>query len=340
MKGCVSIRHLFNRTVGFLVVILTGLVHTVSLKADPQPKAALIVVVGAPGEEDYGPVFEESAGRWKAAGEQAGAELVVVEKAAGDQPSARVQLQQALEAAAGSPADLWLIFIGHGTFDGREARFNLYGPDVTATELSGWLQPLQRRVVLFQGASASAPFINRLSAPDRIIITATRSGAEQNYARFGRNAADALLATQTDIDQDGQNSALEVFLAAARRTADWYEAEGRLATEHPLIDDNGDGRGTPADWFTGLRVTKETRDNALADGIRANQVHLVRSAFEARLTPEQRRWRDDRELEIAGLRKRKDSMPETDYFAQLEAKLLELSRFYDRLEKSEPAPDQ
>ncbi len=293
----------------------------------------LIVVVGAPGEEDYAEIFKESATAWLQAARTAQARATEI-VAEANQPHSRERLRTALLSATNSPADLWLAFIGHGTFDGKEAKFNLPGPDVSATELAEWLKPLQRRVVIFQGASASAPFINRLSGTNRTIVTATRSGSEQNYARFGINAANALTNILSDIDQDGQNSALEVFLAAARMTAEWYKTEGRLATEHPLIDDNGDGRGTPADWFQGLRVVKKSTDGSLADGLRANQVFLVPSEFEARLSVEQRQWRDAKEIEVARLRERKATMPEAEYLSALEQLLLELSRFYREIEQA------
>lgn len=309
----------------------------VSASSATNSSPALLVVVGAPGEEDYADVFKESAAAWLEAAGKAGAEATEIVSEPG-QPDSRERLQAALLSATNSPADLWLAFVGHGTFDGQEAKFNLPGPDVSATELSAWLKPLSRRVIIFQGASASAPFINRLSASNRIIVTATRSGAEQNYARFGINAANALTNTLTDVDQDGQNSALEVFLAAARLTSEWYKSENRLATEHPLIDDNGDGRGTPADWFQGLRVVRKSTDGSLADGLRANQVFLVPSAFEASLTLEQRQWRDAKEIELARLRERKASMPGADYLAALEKLLLELAHFYRELEQPGSRP--
>ena len=306
------------------------LAPTALFAASPPP--SLIVIVGAPGEEDYANVFKESAAAWLAAARSAKTDAVAI-VAEPDKPDSRERLHSVLLAATNSPADLWLAFVGHGTFNGKEAKFNLPGPDISATELSEWLKPLKRRVILLQGASASGPFINRLSASNRIIITATRSGSEQNYARFGINAANALTNSLSDVDQDGQNSALEVFLAASRMTTEWYKSEGRIATEHPLIDDNGDGRGTPADWFQGLRVVKKSTDGALADGLRANQVFIVPSEFEASLTVEQRQWRDAKEIEIARLRDRKASIQEADYLAALEKLLLELSRFYGELEK-------
>jgi hypothetical protein len=296
---------------------------------------SLFVIVGAPGEEQYDEVFQTSAARWKTSGTIAGADVRVFNGEPADGGSDRERLQTALTNAAGSTADLWLVFIGHGTFDNKLAKFNLHGPDVSAGELSEWLKPLKRRIVIIQGASASAPFINQLSAPGRVLITATRSGSEQNYTRFGKFAADALASPQSDIDQDEQNSALEIFLAAARMTEEWYKTEGRLATEHPLIDDNGDGRGTPAAWFNGLQVKTQSKDGAIADGIRANQVHLIRSEFETRLTDEQRQWRDEKELELARLRDRKKTLKEADYLQELEAILIELATFYDGIERQE-----
>ena len=40
------------------------------------------------------------------------------------------------EKIAESHEPLWIVLIGHGTYDGREAKFNLRGPDVTDLELS------------------------------------------------------------------------------------------------------------------------------------------------------------------------------------------------------------
>ena len=37
---------------------------------------------------------------------------------------------------AQSAEELWIVFIGHGTFDGRSAKFNLRGPDISADELA------------------------------------------------------------------------------------------------------------------------------------------------------------------------------------------------------------
>ena len=86
-----------------------------------------------------------------------------------------------------------------------------------------------------------------------------------------------------DLDKDGQVSLLEAFLTAASRVREFYRAEARLATEHPLIDDTGDKLGSPADWFRGVRATTRAKDGAAADGLRAHQWHLVPSDRERAL---------------------------------------------------------
>ena len=114
----------------------------------------------------------------------------------GDSPgdvSDRERLQTLLskESKTATTA-LWLVFIGHGTFDGQSAKFNLRGPDVTAAMLNEWLTPFERTVAVIDCSSSSAPFINRLSHPGRIVLTATKSGYEMNFARFGEYLATAI----------------------------------------------------------------------------------------------------------------------------------------------------
>jgi len=229
---------------------------------------------------------------------------------------------------------LWLIFIGHGTFDGKEAKFNLRGPDISADELAAWLKPFHRPLAVINCASSSSPFINKLSAAGRVVVTATRSGYEQNYARFGQFIAEAIADPAADLDKDEQTSLLEAFVMASRRVKEFYDAEGRLATEHALLDDNGDGLGTPADFFRGVRAVKKPAEGATVDGLRAHQLHLVRSERELRMPPEVRLRRDELELALARLRDSKASFEEDEYYRRLENLMLELARFYS--ERGEP----
>lgn len=294
----------------------------------PQP-ATVIVVVGAAGETEYAEAFATSAEQWTKTAAKAGAKLVRIGLEASGGTSDRERLQQALltEVKEG-PAELWLVLLGHGTFDGREAKFNLRGPDLAAPELAEWLKPFKRPLAIIDTSSSSAPFLAKLSGANRAIVTSTRSGHEQNFARFGRFFTEAAGDPASDLDKDGQVSLLEAFLSGARRTAEFYKTEQRLATEHALLDDNGDGLGTPAEWFRGVRATKQARDGASLDGTRAHQFHLVRSTEENQLSPDLRAKRDALELAIARLREGKAKLAGDEYYARLEKILLDLARIY------------
>jgi hypothetical protein len=305
-----------------------------------RTRQSVIVVVGAAGADEYKTPFAEWAQRWSDAAAKAGAKVTVIGAEADVEDGAsnsddRARLQEALTELAGNGgADanvVWLVLIGHGSFDGQTAKFNLRGPDVSAADLKEWLAPIQAPLAVVNCASASAPFLNEISGPERVVITATKSGHELNFARFGEYLAAAIDDPRADLDKDDQTSLLEAYLTACRDVAEFYAGEQRLATEHALLDDNGDGLGTPAAWFRGIRATQRANDGAALDGLRAHQFHLVPSDREAGMPADVRARRDELELELAALRDRKAELDEDAYYAQLEPLLVELARLYSSL---------
>ena len=144
------------------------------------------------------------------------------------------------------------MLIGHGSFDGRESKFNLPGPDMAAADFNLLLKRLPtKQVVLVNATSASGPFIDGLSAPGRTIVTATRSGAEHFTTLFGGFFIDALTSEAADADKNKRVSVLEAFKFAKTEVARAYEREGLLATEHALLDDDGDKEGSADPSNTG-----------------------------------------------------------------------------------------
>ena len=288
----------------------------------------VVVVIGAAGEAEYGSNFLHQASLWEKACAQAGSKCLIIGRDSEPATNDYTTLKETLAAQNKDSSDqLWLVLIGHGAFDGKEARFNLRGPDVSASDLALWLQPFRRPLAIIDTASSSAPFLNKLSATNRVIITATRSGYEQNYARFGSYFAELLLDPAADLDKDRQVSLLEAFLVASRRTMEFYKGEGRLVTEHALLDDNGDGLGTPAEWFQGLRAVKKAKDKGDVDGLLARYFCLVPNDAERRLTSEQRARRDTLERQVLLYREKKASVAEDEYYQELERLLLQLARF-------------
>lgn len=150
-------------------------------------RAKVIVVVGAPGEDEYATVFAQQVEAWNKVCAQAGAKPIVIGAEVNDATSDRDRVKLALEAETKTGADeLWIVLVGHGTFNGKEAKFNLRGLDLAATDLAEWLKPFQRPLAIIDTASASAPFLSKLAGKGRVVVSSTRSGNEQNYARFGK----------------------------------------------------------------------------------------------------------------------------------------------------------
>jgi len=324
-------------------ICCAGLAPRCPAASETAANSTVLIVVGAAGEEEYGKHFAEWAAAWDGACARAGTSHRSIGLTTNQPAADREQLREVLanEPKEGG-GELWLVLLGHGTYDGKEAKFNLRGPDVSSADLGEWLKPFRRPIAVIDAASASAPFINKLSATNRVILAATRSGAEINYARFGKFLSEGIADPTADLDKDGQTSLLEAFLTASRRVAEYYAGEGRMVTEHALLDDNGDGLGTPADWFRGTRAVKAARDGAPLDGFRAHQFHLVQSEAERRLPPEARARRDELEISIAALRSRKAQLGEDNYYQQLEILLLEMARLHEPVAKpaagSTPSP--
>jgi hypothetical protein len=161
--------------------------------------------------------------------------------------STREEIDKALTAFAktAAPEDVvYVVLFGHGSFDGQTARFNLPGPDMTAADFNTQLKKLRTRNIVFVNtASSSGPFVEELSAPGRTIITATRSGAQQFTTLFGGYFVEAFSTEGADSDKNRRLSMLEAYAYAKTEVARAYEQQGLLATEHALLDDNGDKKG-------------------------------------------------------------------------------------------------
>jgi hypothetical protein len=288
------------------------------------------VVVGAVGDPAYADGYAKAAQIWQDDCKQAGAACTVIglDPPKDNGPTDRDALKNWITTLdPTSAAPVWLVYLGHGTFDGKDARLNLRGPDVTAAELADWLKTLQRRLIFIDGSSCSSPFIPALAGPNRIIITATQSEHEVDYARFGEYFAAAVADPAADIDQEGQTSVLAAFVTASQRVQDFYSENDRMATEHALLNDNGSKQGTPADWFHGTRLIKQPKAGA-ASGDLARLVALIPSAQERALTDDQLRQRDQLEQDLAKLRTQKAQMAEADYYAALEKIFRQLAAIY------------
>lgn len=212
---------------------------------------------------------------------------------------------------------LLVVLIGHGTADTEEAKFNLVGPDLSAAEWRELVRPIRGRVVFVNTSSASFPFLERLSGPRRVVITATDSIVQKFATIFPEYFIQALVDPGADIDKNGRVSIWEAFSAASLAVRQHYEQRGQLTTERALLDDNGDGVGREAGTPGG-------------DGSLASRIYLdAYSGPEAATDPvlvELLQRRAALEAEVDELRARKPLMPAADYAAEFERLMIDLAR--------------
>jgi hypothetical protein len=213
-----------------------------------------------------------------------------------------------------------LMLIGHGTFDGADYKFNIPGPDLSAAEIAKLMDRIstkQQAVVVMTSCSGGA--IPVLTHKGRVVITATKSGTERNVVVFTRYWIDALQNPAADTDKSASLSLLEAFKYADRKTAEYYEAQKLLATEHALLVDNGASSGV------------RSPGPANGQGLLASVFPLLKAQGETARTvgPEKQKLvakKEDLETQIDQLKYQKAAMDEADYKRQMSSLLLELAK--------------
>jgi hypothetical protein len=285
-----------------------------------------VVVAGLGGEPDYEQRFTAAAKDldrvFKASGETAHVFTLT-----GAQSTAS-QLRDTLSTVAHNAKpddDFVLILIGHGSFDGIEYKFNLVGPDLTGAQIAEMCNSIPaRRQLVVNTTSASGGSIPALERPGRAVIAATKSGTEKNATVFARYWVDALQDPAADTDKSDSISALEAFTYATRKTAEFYDSQKRLATEHAVFDDvghgdpvrqAGNGQGQLMSSLTVLRIgpALQASDNPAKRALLAKK--------------------EDLEQKIDSLKYRKAAMEPSDYKKQLTDALVQLAKVQEELDK-------
>jgi len=290
----------------------------------------LLIVVGLAGDPEHGELFR----KWGSTLVETASTRLGVPKAnitlLSDQEtpaspatgrSTREQVVKAfagLAAKAGEDDTVVIVLFGHGTFDGSVAKFNLPGPDMSPADFAPLLARLRsKRVVFVNTASASGPFVEALSGPGRIVLAATRTGAEKFATLFGGPFVDAFTAEAADTDRNGRVSILEAFEYARKQVAAEYQRDGLLQTEHAILDDNGDKEGSMEPGAQGK------------DGQVAALLSLGSTRAEAAPATEQLRTlyaeRQALERRIESLKLLKAGMDPDKYSAELEKLATELA---------------
>jgi hypothetical protein len=314
--------------------MLTALGMTVLLVSGRlEAQTQVIIVTGASGETQYAASFHAAASSLVDAlvakhgltpdditylGEDPARDKTRI-----DGKSSKQELTQAITRAAGrgrSGDRVLLVLIGHGSHAGSDSRFNLPGPDITAAELGIMLEPLRAmQVAVVNTASASGDFLAALSARNRVVVTATKSSHERNQTIFPQYFVAAFATAGADTDKDERVSLLEAFTYAKREVARAYETDSRLPTEHAMLDDDGDRRGS-------AEPDPRAGDGAVARrfiiGARTATAAVAGKGGDPALVLR----KEQLESQIEALRRRKETMTAAAYSTELERLLVDLAR--------------
>ena len=200
-----------------------------------------VTVAGLGGEPDYEQEFTSLATDLDRLLKASGSDAHVFTLDGNDATRARLTDVLGKIASQAKPDDDFvLILIGHGTYDGVEYKFNLVGPDISAVDLAALCDRIAaKRQLIVNTTSASGGSVPALEKRGRCVIAATKSGTEKNATVFARYWVEALHDPEADLDKNESVSALEAFQYATKKTAAFYDAQKRLATEHAVFDDTG-----------------------------------------------------------------------------------------------------
>ena len=291
-------------------VCVTGFVLLLLVTAMPgAAQTRVIVVAGLGGEPEYEDRFARQAKAFAtflrdttSPGDTAppGDTAAQIHVAVGAQARAQ-RVREALAEFAGQsgPADqLVFIYVGHGSFDGEEFRFNVPGPDFTAVDLADWLAQIPAWQLVVVASSSSGAVLESLAHPRRTLMTATRSGDQSNATVFARYLLEALESESADVDKDTRLSLAEVFGYAEAAVIAHYKGKNLMASEHPQLANAGH-------QFTLARLAPDPFANPGSAMVSDR--------------------RDVLEAQINALKSRKDSLDSADYFGQLQRLLLEIA---------------
>jgi hypothetical protein len=237
--------------------------------------------------------------------------------------STKVNIEHAiaqLSERAGPGDQIVLVLIGHGSGEGEDTKISIPGPDLSARDFAQLLARFPTQKVAFVDmTSASGDVLPVLSAPNRVIITATKSAFERNESHFAQFFVDALTRDVADVDKDGRVSLLEAFRYATAETKRAYETDTKLQTEHAQLDDMGLKTGVAdPDGRTGqgLLARRFFLDGGFTARGGANDTQLA-ALYKDKFVIEDR---------IDGLRRKKGTMTPDAYDDSLEVLLVDLAR--------------
>jgi len=272
----------------------------------------LLVITGVPGDEEHAQQFQKWATTFIETAKKKDSVADANVTFLAERRATREGVQKAFAdlAARVKPTDgVVVLLIGHGSFDGTRAAFNLPGPDLTVEEWATLVGKLPaQRVAFVNTSSSSGAFLPAMAGPGRVIVTATKTGGERNETQFPEFFVAAFGDNAADRDRNGHVSIAEAFEYAKMKVVQAFQQKGLLLTEHATMDDGGEGR-LAATMFLGIGRAEGTLAVDTSD-------------------PAMKKLVDEKDAidqQIAALKLKKGAIDEAQYDAQMEKLLTDLA---------------
>ena len=300
-----------------------------ALAGGARAESYYVTVAGLGGEPDYEQRFTQQAADLDRIFKAAGSAAHVFTLAGKEATRARLTSTLKGVASEAKPGDDFVLtLIGHGSYDGVEYKLNLPGPDIAATDLAHLCGKIaSRRQLIVNTTSASGGSVGVLARKGRAVIAATKSGTEKNAPVFARYWVEALQDARADMDKNESISALEAFQYASAKTAAFYDSQKRLATEHAVFTDTGNGAAA-------VRVaSKETGEGHLLANLALVRFGTERAAV---ANPAKRGLlakKEQLEARIDTLKYQRAAMSPQEYRQQMTESLVALAKVQEELDK-------
>lgn len=225
----------------FVVLVVAANVSTAAAQS-----THILVITGVPGDTEHAQKFDSWAKTFIDAAKKKDAvpdtNIVYLSDKQATKPAVEKTITD-FAAASKATDTVVILLIGHGSFDGSIAAFNLMGPDLTAADYGKLLGKFTaQKVVFINTASSSGAFLPAVTGPGRIVITATKTGGERNETEFGQYFTAAFGDEAADRDRNGHVSMQEAFEYAKTKVTDAFKQKGLILTEHAVMEDGDEGR--------------------------------------------------------------------------------------------------
>ena len=245
----------------FRVFVIFVLCLSANVRSAFAQQTHIVVVTGVPGDQEHAQKFDKWAKTFIDEAKTKDAVPDANITYLSDKQATKVNLEKALNdvaARAKSNDSVVLLLIGHGSFDGSTAAFNLMGPDLTAADYARLLS--QEATRLSQSIDKLLTYARYSDAQKRARLELSPHDASELIEQGVESLRPALAAAGFTVTLGDGKLASAVFLGTGRA-----ESALKVDTSDPAVRALVDERDAIQKEIEGLQLRKASMDPAQYD---------------------------------------------------------------------------